>query len=1228
MAQVLAMESRRTRWSSACALSASMVCVFLLASITPAAAQLNQNCIVSVLNRNVQVNADGTWVLPNIPANFGRVRARATCVQNSITQSGESPYFTIPANGSVDVPRIVLGSTTAIPSSITLTSQTTTLTSPGATTQLTATASYATMASANVTSAATGTTYVSTNPQIATVTGDGLVTAVRTGNVFIQATNEGTMGMIAIPVVFGGGADSDGDGIPDDAEIAMGLNPNNPTDALLDLDHDGLTNLEEYRAGTDPRNRDTDGDGISDGDEVHGTRGYVTNPLLADTDGDGVNDLLEYQTNSNPTDAHSVNLAQALSSITATPNTFTLIVNSISGVAYVQLTVTGHLIDGSSINLTSTARGTNYSSSDLNTCNFGAPDGRVFAGQDGSCTITVTNAGFSTTVSGAVQSFSPGQVSYLDLPGYTNGIAVSGDYAYIAAGGAGLQVVSLSPERATPQIAGSLSLPGTQMGVAIVGNRAYVAAGSSGLHVLDISNPASPTLLGTFNTGNFARNVKVVGSTAFVANSSNLMLVNIANPAAMIQTSSLNIGGTVWGVDVDPNRNLAVVAAGFLGIATVDISNLSAPIVRGTVSTGDARNVVVSGNYAFVADHSSSMRSVSIMNASSPTILSTTPQSLGGLLNDIVLSGSFALGGDVFFVNGVPIVDVTDPTNLAPRSILNFNARDDNTMGIAVDSSFVYIVTDHSGLDRGGTFGTARLYIGQFQPRQDLAGVPPTVSITSPANNETHYEGEQLTVKVSATDDVAVASVQFFINGAQVFNTTTAPYQYTFTVPSGTNQLTLSAHAVDLGNNVGNSGNVVVNVLPDPLTLVTGRVLDSNQQPVANATVTASGGLSGVTGSDGRFSIPGVPSVRGDIVVNASIDTPDGTLTGSSSPIAPVRGGTTDVGDISVIAATFETNYGQILTNCDDCAFLEDLPFSFNFYGSPWTQVFVGTNGYFTFGSGDSTYVESLPDFNNRPRIAAFFDDLYGARSGGFVYINNQLPGRFIITHDRVGHYNYGGQNTIQIQLFQDGRIVFAYHGITATFSGTIVGLTPGPNSPASQLDYSHQLNYDAPVGNAIYEYFNDVNTFDLDFGFVIFTPTASGGYNVRTILPNQSSSTGVISNGATSSNSLLTSSMMRSSSPAPGTTSTSGVDLTNAELLVTSSGDVRYLGMTNTDASGNFQLNNVPMGGINVQVRRHGQIIGRASGVLGTSTLDKAGLLQLQLAPVTPSSKTGPNSQ
>ena len=61
--------------------------------------------------------------------------------------------------------------------------------------------------------------------------------------------------------------DWDADGMPDDWEIAHGLNPL-VDDALFDNDNDGLSNLEEYKRGTDPNNPDTDGDGILDGDEV------------------------------------------------------------------------------------------------------------------------------------------------------------------------------------------------------------------------------------------------------------------------------------------------------------------------------------------------------------------------------------------------------------------------------------------------------------------------------------------------------------------------------------------------------------------------------------------------------------------------------------------------------------------------------------------------------------------------------------------------------------------------------------------------------------------------------------------------------------------------------------------------------------------------------------------------------------------------------------------------
>ena len=79
----------------------------LLALCTPqvATAQLNENCTVSVLNRKVRVNPDGSWILPNVPANFGQVKARATCVQNGVTTFGESAYFAIPANGAVNLGR-------------------------------------------------------------------------------------------------------------------------------------------------------------------------------------------------------------------------------------------------------------------------------------------------------------------------------------------------------------------------------------------------------------------------------------------------------------------------------------------------------------------------------------------------------------------------------------------------------------------------------------------------------------------------------------------------------------------------------------------------------------------------------------------------------------------------------------------------------------------------------------------------------------------------------------------------------------------------------------------------------------------------------------------------------------------------------------------------------------------------------------------------------------------
>lgn len=119
-----------------------------------------------------------------------------------------------------------------------------------------------------------------------------------------------------------GTADSDGDGLTNDREAALGTDPllpdtdndrltdrdevdvhqTNPLDA--DTDDDGLPDGDEIQTHqTDPRNPDTDGDGRLDGDEVAGG----SDPRNPDTDGDGLRDGDEIRLRTDPRNPDSDN---------------------------------------------------------------------------------------------------------------------------------------------------------------------------------------------------------------------------------------------------------------------------------------------------------------------------------------------------------------------------------------------------------------------------------------------------------------------------------------------------------------------------------------------------------------------------------------------------------------------------------------------------------------------------------------------------------------------------------------------------------------------------------------------------------------------------------------------------------------------------------------------------------------------------------------------------------
>jgi hypothetical protein len=90
--------------------------------------------------------------------------------------------------------------------------------------------------------------------------------------------------------------DTDGDGLSDREEVeTFGTDP-----TKADTDGDGLTDREEIELHrTDPKRADSDGDGLSDREEIEV---HNTDPLKIDTDGDGALDKAEVNQGCNPSD--------------------------------------------------------------------------------------------------------------------------------------------------------------------------------------------------------------------------------------------------------------------------------------------------------------------------------------------------------------------------------------------------------------------------------------------------------------------------------------------------------------------------------------------------------------------------------------------------------------------------------------------------------------------------------------------------------------------------------------------------------------------------------------------------------------------------------------------------------------------------------------------------------------------------------------------------------------
>ncbi|HXU11693.1 MAG TPA: Ig-like domain-containing protein, partial [Candidatus Binatia bacterium] len=340
--------------------------------------------------------------------------------------------------------------------------------------------------------------------------------------------------------------------------------------------------------------------------------------------------------------------------------------------------------------------------------------------------------------------------------------------------------------------------------------------------------------------------------------------VSITSPA-----SGATVSGTTT-VSASASDNVGVAGVQFF----VDGSAVGSEDTTSPYSVAWNTTAVSNGSHSLTArardaagnQKTSTAVTVTVSNApppdtTPPTVSITSPASGATVSGTTTVSASASddvgVSGVQFFVDGsvVGSEDTTSPYSVAWNTTAVSNgshsltARARDSAGNQTTSAAVTVTVSNA-------------------PPADTT--PPTVSITSPASGAT--VSGTTTVSASASDNVGVAGVQFFVDGSAAGSEdTTSPYSFawnTTTVANGSHSLT--ARARDAAGNQTTSATVTVTVSNGtPPSTTRFEESAATLTPSGAWTVTTSAGV-GATLSGGQAVYSGASGARATFTFNGT----------------------------------------------------------------------------------------------------------------------------------------------------------------------------------------------------------------------------------------------------------------------------------------------------------------------------------------------------------------------
>ncbi|MBF0360881.1 MAG: hypothetical protein HQK49_07710 [Oligoflexia bacterium] len=330
--------------------------------------------------------------------------------------------------------------------------------------------------------------------------------------------------------------------------------------------------------------------------------------------------------------------------------------------------------------------------------------------------------------------------------GTQNGIAISGDYAYMASDSAGLKIINVSsaaddiPAALTGSSSDTATVDYSSQKIVVYGNYAYIADGTRGFKVIDITTVGTPTLSGNIKTSYNVHDSVRSGNYLYVAdNQYGIKVYDVTNRGTPLYIGSYGDHDNYQYKHVAISGNYLYAVRGTTNIDVIDVTTPATPTLSTTILVSSADKIVVSGSYLFVP-RSLGLSIYSLATESAPALAGSYVTT--GTAYSVFVSGNYAYL--TTSLSGLIILDITIPST---PTLVSSQDTIGNAYEVVVKGSYAYVADGKYGITVIDltTISTPSI-VGQYHVAQGTAYGPYGVTYDSPTAYGIALKGNYLYV--------------------------------------------------------------------------------------------------------------------------------------------------------------------------------------------------------------------------------------------------------------------------------------------------------------------------------------------------------------------------------------------------------------------------------------------------------------------------------------------------